>query len=194
MRMKELSLYGIRDLALESGRAVFSVQQLANITGKPRAVATVYSSRLVKKGMAKKLSKGTISFASDDFVIATQLIEPSYVSLNSALLLHGVIQQVSKNTECVTTRNSLRFRKLGITYHKIPASLFFGYKKQARENSHALVADAEKAVLDGLYLGNYSKKDLQEFKSQVDFEKLREFAEKFKGNGSKKIKELIKNA
>ena len=193
--MKKSSLYEIRDLALRSGRAVLSVQQLANLIGKSRAIATVYSSRLVKKGLAKRVSKGTVSFAFDDFVIATQLMEPSYVSLNSALLLHEVIQQVSKNIECVTTKNSLKLKKLGINYHKIPGSLFWGFKKQARENSYALVADAEKAVIDGLYLSIYSKKDLEEFKSQLDLEKLKEFAKKLKGiKGRKKIMELIKNA
>lgn len=68
------SLYRIRDRAIKSGRVVFSVQQIANITRKKRTVAKVYSSRLVKRGMATKLSKGKIALSNDDFVIATQLI------------------------------------------------------------------------------------------------------------------------
>src|SRR3989344_748626 len=105
--MKQLSLYKIRDLSLESGRAVFSVQQLSNLIGKSRAVATVYSNRLVRKGLAFRVLKGKISFIDDDFIVATQLIEPSYISLDSALLFHGIITQVPKSVECVTTKNSL---------------------------------------------------------------------------------------
>ena len=78
--MKELSLYKIRDLALESGRSVYNSAQLSNLINMERTTASVYMSRLVDKGMAKKLIRGKISFVDDDFVIASQLVEPSYIS------------------------------------------------------------------------------------------------------------------
>ncbi|PJA19896.1 MAG: hypothetical protein COX63_01195, partial [Candidatus Diapherotrites archaeon CG_4_10_14_0_2_um_filter_31_5] len=115
-----MSLYQIRDIALESGRAVFSMQQLSNLIGKPKQVCTVYASRLVKKGLAVRLLKGKISFEKDEFIIASQLIEPSYISLGSALLFHGITKQIQKSIECVTAKNSLRFKKIGVVYHKIP--------------------------------------------------------------------------
>jgi len=191
--MKELSLYQIRDLALESGRAVFSVQQLSNLIGKPRAVSTVYASRLVQKGLAVRVLRGKISFEEDEFIIATQLIEPSYISLGSALRFNGITSQVQKDIECVTTKNSLKFKKLGIVYHKIPGSLLYGFKKHSKGKSYVLIAEPEKAVLDGLYLNIYSKKDLLEFREKINMQKLREHSKKFKGKGSKKIKRLVKN-
>lgn len=191
--MKELSLYQIRDMALESGRAVFSIQQLANLIGKPKAISTVYASRLVQKGLAWKLVKGKICFEKDDFITATQLIEPSYVSLGSALLFHGIINQIQKNIECVTPKNSLNFKKLGIIYHKIPAQLFFGFKKHLKGKSYAMVAEPEKALLDGLYLNIFSGKDLKELSQRIDLQKLREFVKKFKGRGKKKLERLIPN-
>ena len=42
------------------------MQQLSNLTGKPKAVCTVYASRLVKKGLAERLLKGKISFEKED--------------------------------------------------------------------------------------------------------------------------------
>lgn len=189
--MKKLSLYGIRDLALESGRAVFSVQQLSNLIGKPKAVSTVYSGRLVKKKLAYWVSKGKISFVNDDYIIASQLVEPSYISLDSALFFHGLIMQVPRQVECATTRNSLNYKKLGILYHKIPPRLFFGYKKHKKEGSYVLVAEPEKALVDGIYLNRYSKSMVDGLKPKMDFSKLGNLLETFKGKGSKKIKGIL---
>ena len=189
--MKELSLYQIRDLALESGRAVFSVQQLANLIGKPKPIATVYSSRLVNRGLASRVLKGRISFEKDDFVIATQLIEPSYVSLDSALAFHRIITQVTKNIECVTTINSINYGDLGIRYHKIPKGLFFGYKRHGRGRSYLFVAEPAKALIDGLYLNIYSKKEAMEYMGKLDPSRLESLTGQFKGRGSKKISGVI---
>jgi predicted transcriptional regulator of viral defense system len=191
--MKELSLYQIRDSALDSGRAVFSVQQLSNLIGKPRSIAAVYSSRLVNKGIALRVLKGRISFEKDDFIIATQLIEPSYISLDSALLFHGIITQVTKSIECVTTRNSINYKNLGIRYHKIPKKLFFGYKRYTRGRSYIFVAEPAKALIDGIYLNIYSGKEAVEYADKLDFLKLQSLIEQFKGRGSKKINMVIKS-
>lgn len=192
--MKNSSLYQIRDKAIASGRAVFSVQELSNLTGKKRAVATVYLSRFVKNKLAKRIKKGKITFIDDDFVIATQLVEPSYVSLNSALIFHGIIKQVPRSIECVTTKNSLNYEKLGIRYHKIPEGLFFGYTREQKGSSYVFVAEAEKALLDGLYLNLYSKKELALNLAQIEnINKIRliAFLHQFKGRGSKKMRKVI---
>lgn len=190
--MKELTLYGIRDAAIQSGRAVYSVQQLSNLIGKSRSVAAVYLSRLVGKGLARRLIKGRISFVYDDLVIATQLVEPSYVSLNSALLFHGIITQVQRDVESVTPRNTLSYRNLGLAYHKIPGHLFFGYKSHQRGGSYAFIAEPEKALIDGIYLNLYSKKDLEEHMASLDRARLKELAVRFTGRGSRSLERMIK--
>ncbi|MDE1868658.1 MAG: hypothetical protein KGH60_01695 [Candidatus Micrarchaeota archaeon] len=187
-----MQLYQIRDRAMASKRAVYSVQQLSNLTGRSKAVSTVYLSRLVKKGLAAKVMKGTISFVDDDFVIATQLVEPSYISLNSALLFHGVIQQVPKTIECVTSRNSLRHKGIGAVYHKIPKGLFFGYKRHSKAGSYVFVAEPEKAVIDGIYLNVYQDKDVEELIARLSRPRLLALALAFDGRGSKKIRSMIK--
>ena len=135
--------------------------------------------------------KGTISFTDDQFVIATQLVEPSYLSLNSALLFNGIIQQVPKAIECVTSKNSFRRPEIGAVFHKIPSSLFFGYKRQIKGGSYVFVAESEKAVIDGIYLNLYSKKDLRELMPKLNRRKLIEFAERFDDRGSKKMRSMV---
>ena len=189
--MKELSLYKIRDLAIASGRGVFTAQQLANLIGMSKAVATVYMARLVSKGLATRLLKGRIAFTEDDFAIATQLVEPSYISLDSALMLNGLAMQVTKRVQCVTSKNSKVFDSLGIEYHKIPGRLFFGYEKQNRGNSYAFVATPEKALIDGLYLGIYNKERAAELAAHLNLNKAVEMLNNFKGKGSVKLKKVI---
>ena len=190
--MKELSLYKIRDLAIASGRGVFTTQQLANLIGKSKAVATVYMARLVSKGLATRLLKGRIAFTDDDFVIATQLVEPSYVSLDSALMLHDLSTQITRRVQCVTSWNSKVLDPLGIEYHKIPGTLFFGYEKQRRGNSYAFVAVPEKALIDGLYLGIYNEERATELAVHgLDLSKAIGMLGKFKGKGSIRLKRVI---
>lgn len=189
--MTKLPLYQVRDMAVTSGRLVFDVQQLANLIGKPRPVARVYSSRLVERGMAQRLMRGRISFTENEFIIASQLYEPSYISLDSALLYHHVKEQIPKNVQCVYPGNSIKLNDLGIVYHKIPHKMFFGYRRYGTEGSYIMVADAEKALLDGYYLGTFSLNQLAEYSSGLNFRDYRQSLSRFNGKGSKKLLEAI---
>jgi predicted transcriptional regulator of viral defense system len=182
-----MHLYEIRDKALKTGRAVYSVQQLANLIGKSKTIAKVYFSRLTKKNLARKLLRGKITFEEDDEIIATQLVEPSYISLNSALLFHKSITQIPSNTECVTTKNSIRFGQLGIVYHKIPPALFYGYSRHRKGNSYIFLADKEKALLDAVYLNLVSKDGAREIAATMDGENIKKLIQRFNGRGRKKL-------
>lgn len=184
---KKNSLYLVKEFALNAGKAVITPAEIANILGKPRNIGTVYAARLVKKGLARRLLRGKLSLVDDDFAIASQLVNPAYISLDSALLFHGVIQQVPKEIECVTTVNSIRLEKLGIVYHKIPPSLFYGYKRIERGQSYAFMAEPEKALIDGIYIGSYTKDRLSEYSSKVSKNRLLELASMYRGYGSRNI-------
>ncbi len=189
--IKELSLYMIRDLALKSGRMVYDTIQLANLINKDQAVSAVYMNRIVKKGLAKRLLKGKISFSENDLIIASQLIEPSYVSLHSALLFHHLIQQIPKNVQSVTPINSIKYKDLGLEYHKIPSSLMFGFERHNIQGSYCFVATPEKAFLDGYYLNIFSESEMNEFGSPDGYRNLASQLIRFKGKGSKRLLEVI---
>lgn len=185
--MKKLTLYRIRDDAHASGRAVYSVQQLANLEGLSKAVAKVYLSRLAAGGLATKVLRGRIAFTDEDMIIATQLFEPAYISLYSALLFHGFINQVPKRVECVSPKNSRQYPSLGIVYRKIPASLFYGYEKHQKDSSYFFMADPEKALVDGVYLNVFPRKLVSELRQKSDSVKLAAYVARFRGNGRKKL-------
>ena len=148
-----MNVYEIREKARLSGRSVFAYDQLAAIAEVPREQARVYASRLVGKRLAQRVVEGVVSFSDDPLVVATQLVEPSYVSMTSALFLRGAITQVPALLECVTPRRSLRLAVPKVNYHRIVPALFFGYERIERSGGYAFVAKLEKAVLDLVYFG-----------------------------------------
>ncbi|MFH1721720.1 MAG: hypothetical protein ABH950_03840 [Candidatus Altiarchaeota archaeon] len=191
MTMKVLNLYEIRDRARTSGRSVYTTQQLAQLLNKPRAIVNVYASRLVEKGLATRALRGRISFTDDDFVVASQLFEPAYVSMTSALNFHNIITQVPAYVECVSPKNSRRYEHLGIIYHKIPPSLFFGYEKHKKSESYAFVATPEKALIDWVYLNQPPPSIIDEIRKNLNDEKLQQYIDQFSSRGSKKIRRWL---
>ncbi len=186
-----MNLYQLRDLALQRKRAVYSTQQLAHLLGKPAPIARVYAARLVKNKMAQRVMNGKISFSTDEKVIATQMIEPAYISLHFALLFHQIIQQVPQNVACLTPKASRKFVRLGILYHKVPPSLMFGFQTHASGNAYYWMADPEKALLDALYLNQFSKTWAKEILPQLNRKKFNIYFKRFPPRFQKKWKGKI---
>lgn len=192
INMKELTLHKIKEMAINSGRAVYNTSQLSNLIDKDYATASVYLTRLWKKGLAIRLNRGKISFVDNDFVIASQFIEPSYISLSSALLFHNKIQQIPRYVQSVTPVNSMKFDMLGLEYHKIPPGLMFGYERHPIAGSYCFVATIEKALLDGYYLNIFSLDDLNEYGNKKKLRQMKPQIEKFSARGKIKLSEIVK--
>jgi predicted transcriptional regulator of viral defense system len=172
------SIYEFRDRALGSPRRVFGYAQLALLFGVDKKFVKVYVHRMVKKGLARRLIEGRVAFTEDPFVVATQLVEPSYISLTTALHLRGLIQQVPTVPECVTTRGTRRFDD--VVYRRINPKLFFGYTQEERGGSYVFLAEPEKAVLDLAYYGALYPLVVEEVVPALDLGRFREYAERFK--------------
>ena len=57
-----------------------------------------------------------------------------------------------------------------------------------------MVAEPEKALLDGLYLNIFSENDLKELSQKIDLQKLKGLVKRFNGHGKKKLGRMIGNA
>lgn len=184
-----MNIYDIKKKIDDSGRMVYNANQLSNLISKNKKITSVYISRLINKKLVEKIQKGTISTTNNNLIIATQLLESSYISLNSALLFHDLLTQIPKNIECVTTINSKYLKSQKIYYHKINPKYYFGFKKYKIENSYAFIADPEKAILDGLYYNKYDLDYILALKSKINYPKLKKYSKVY----NNKIKEIIKN-
>jgi len=148
------------------------------------------------KGYIKKVRRGFYVFTDLDldeeslFLIANRIYEPSYVSLETALSFYNLIPEGVYSITSVSTIKTASFgSSVGhFNYRKIKPELFFGYSLKAYQGHHYKIAEAEKAVLDYLYLHpemsdspNFSEWRLNraEFLSLADMSKLSKYLSLF---------------
>ena len=140
----------------------------------------------VKSGDLIALKKGLYIFSDvriDKFEIARYLYFPSYISLEYALNIYGIIPDVPFSITMVTTKTSRSFNtQFGqFIYRKIKREAFFGF------DIVTLIAEKEKALVDYLYFNTkYFIPNLKFWKEQrlqnlneVDFSRAYSFLEKF---------------
>jgi predicted transcriptional regulator of viral defense system len=78
---------------------------------------------------------------------------PSYVSLQTALHIHGLIEQIPVVLYAVTLGRARQTATplVTISYHHLPPELFCGF--ELADESDAKIAEPEKALFDFMYLG-----------------------------------------
>ncbi len=112
--------------------------------------------RLAQAGLVHSVRRGlwTLRESVEPLALVDFLTAPwpSYVSLQSALRFHGMIEQVPAVVYAVSLSRTRRIRTRFGTYsiHRIAPEFFGGFEPSPR--SGAKIAVPEKALLDVLYL------------------------------------------
>lgn len=138
------------------GHPVFDTGDAAARLGLTNAHASQALARLADAGHVVRLRRGVWAFPDrvDPLVLPGRLTAPlpSYVSLQSALYLHGMVSQIPAVTYAVSLARTRRFdTPLGVvSVHHVAPGFFFGFEPTGPQG--ALVATPEKALLDFLYL------------------------------------------
>ena len=139
---------------------IFSIQDIKLMGYK---VIPSQLSSYAKKGQIVRLKNGLYLIADkkDTAVIeniALKMYEPSYISLEWALSMYGIIPEIVYNVTSVTTKATRKFKnEFGLFIYKtIKRNLFWGYKKEEKNNQMYLIAEPEKALIDYIYF-NLSK-------------------------------------
>ncbi|MGM0738838.1 MAG: type IV toxin-antitoxin system AbiEi family antitoxin domain-containing protein [Bacteroidota bacterium] len=127
-----------------------------------------------EKGYIQKLRNRYYRFMDHDvdeaylFYCANAIYAPSYVSLESALSIHGFIPEgVLQITSCTTLKTNRFETPIGVlSYRNVKPALFFGYELRQWDGHRYAVAGPEKTIIDYLYLHT-------EIEGPADFESLR---------------------
>jgi predicted transcriptional regulator of viral defense system len=139
------------------GLPVIRTKDAAAVLGQPLHAAQKTLSRLAANGLITPVRHGL--FWIRPGVIDVQLLPellsdpyPSYVSLQTALYLHGMLSQIPPATYAVTLGRGGRVATSGgeISFHRVAPAFFGGFEIHP---SGAKIATAEKALLDVAYLG-----------------------------------------
>jgi hypothetical protein len=124
--------------------------------------------------------------------VASVLYPPSYVSLESALFMHGISEQAPHLLTCVSTNKTKTFRTDSgeIAYFHLKRELFFGYDITDR----IPLAWPEKAALDFVYIQrqNGLKPSLDEWNwDSLNVDKMNSLARSYPETVKKHIKEFL---
>lgn len=144
-----------------SKKNYFTLVELSNYLSIKKATLKVVLSRMVKQGRILRLIKGYYCHPQkmpDLEQLACELCYPGYVSLESALSMHGLLSQVPSAITMVTSKRGVNYniRETIIECSHIQKSLFFGFEIKGQRQ----IARPEKALLDELYLIGLGKRNL----------------------------------
>lgn len=184
----------LENLIVKYGKIVTSVQieAEANSTWQYQQIHNRIQ-QLVKNGWLLRIKRGLYAIADlstrgflsiSPYVIANLLVEESCVSFEAALAFRGMFDQftdqftsLSLKQYKTTDLNSIRYR-----FIKTRQKMFIGWELVEIENLEARIAYAEKALVDMICF-NKSKyavdlviEKLQNFQSDLDFQKLFDFS------------------
>jgi len=138
------------------GATVFATSDAAARLRVPNGHASVMLARLAASGHVIRLRRGVWALPNrvDPLALPEYLTAPfpSYVSLQSALYLHGMISQMPAVTYAVSLARTRRFTTpLGtVSVHHVQPAFFFGFEDAGRSGGR--LATMEKALVDFLYL------------------------------------------
>jgi len=137
--------------------------------------------RLEKSDVVQRIVKGKYLFSfneANDFELANFLVNPSYISLESALSFYGILPQFPYTITSVTPLKTKKiiYQDKEYEFSHLESKYFFGFVKRER----FLIATPEKALLDEFY---FMAKKLR----KVHFEDL-----DLKSVDKKKLQTLIK--
>ncbi|MDO8668380.1 MAG: hypothetical protein Q7K35_04815 [bacterium] len=149
-----------------------------------------------KKNYIKKIRQGFYIFSDLEineqtlFIIANRLHEPSYISLEMALSLYGLIPEAVYGITSVTSQKTKALKTpIGdFIYRHARPELLFGYELREHGGHHYRLAEIEKAVLDYLYFNSKIEDEesfkgirfnAAEFKARANLEKFNKYLAAF---------------
>jgi predicted transcriptional regulator of viral defense system len=138
---------------------VFSTADVTRRTGVSLANASRDLRNLEAHGVVARLRRGLWAVSNhpdfSPYAVVPHLFaerERGYVSLLSALSLHGMMEQIPQEVHLVTTsqRPALRTPVATYAFHRIERNLFGGFRPYRRTGNFE-IATPEKALFDTLY-------------------------------------------
>ena len=171
----------IEKAILQYGR-ILSIHDLMGIFQREYSKASAHNriNLLARAGWFRRLKQGlylivdSLTARSEIDVsllgIANVLVESSYISLSHALNYYQLFDQHSTTVVSITTKDSKKYLFDGYTfrYSKVKQDMYFGFTEKIVNGKKVRLAEAEKALIDYLYL------DKSFGSASLVFEKLRD--------------------
>jgi predicted transcriptional regulator of viral defense system len=180
--------------------SILRLDDLAKRRNISEPIVRTALSRCQSRGLVEHVSKGIyINKLNQQFSprdLANALRPDSYISLESALVEHGIRSQRPAVLTCVTTGYPKMFRRRSVTivYRKVATSLFWGFEEKLTRYSKYRIAEPEKALLDWIYLNRQEglPTPLDELNLEfLNLEKLRAYAGRYPSTVKRDVERLL---
>ena len=132
-------------------KPVFRIQDIERIAYCNQNYAKQILNRLKKRKLIKQITRNRYTTKDNIFVVASNIVHPSYISFWSASSFLGYTEQITSTIQVATTRKSKPISFEGYKIRFIPIkNYFFGYKKMPTNEGDIFIAEDEKLVIDSL--------------------------------------------
>src|SRR3989344_8270907 len=173
--MKKLEL--LRELNKSS---VFNLKKVKEIMNTNNDYAKLVIHRLKKDKLIFEIERNKYTIQKDLFIIASNIIWPSYISCWPALRYYNLTEQLPDNFFIITTKakkkREIEFDNIKIIFIKTAPKYFFGYKKERYGNFDIFIADREKAIIDSILFKKISISEIYDSiknnKEEINFDLL----------------------
>src|SRR3989338_725547 len=145
-----MNIYAGLEILRKRKTPVFNVAEIARALNVKRGHAKTYAKRMTDKKLLFRLAKGLYSTTEDPVYYGSYIIPNSYISFNSALYLHGIINQIPAVVQIVVPKRTRRHVD-GIEFITLPVDMVFGFEKKPYAGHEISIADVEKAIIDIIY-------------------------------------------
>ena len=135
-------------------KPVFTIQDIERISGCDRRYAWLIVNRLLKNKLIKRVRRNLYTTKTDIFVIASNILTPSYISFWSASYYLGFTEQIVNTIFVATTRKAKTIEFEGYKIEFVPVKDFFGFSKIRTNEGELFIADNEKLLIDAFIRPN----------------------------------------
>lgn len=169
------------------GIKIFTISEFRRITNSTEISARKILERYSKNGLFIRLKNGLYCSSFNlpsSWLVSNYIVKPSYISYETALSYYGIIPETVYSITSATTKRPKEIKNtLGsFIYHHIDKKVFCGYLPLKQQDDTILIAEAEKALVDYLFLVFLKKKELNERLNlkKISKKKLLTFAKLYK--------------
>lgn len=132
---------------------LFTINDLAKITGLKFSSVRMLAWRLSKKKLIKHVERAKYSTIDNPLVIASYIVQPAYIGLYSALRYHDMITQIINTIDVIVPKSRVpaKIDKRKVIFTK--TKYFWGFEKYRIGKFEILVSNPEKTIVDCLITG-----------------------------------------